>query len=297
MKLVEFNGVKGLVLDPALGLEERRAFIYWIDSNAGARVVFINFVTARWISMLVGIADGMMEVIKFVTLEKNSYTGAFIKMLGTRLIKATCKEDVVVFNEWKDTNVDAVVFPDDSGSMTSFLIGCGQSEDSFKPKIMGSGELVFDRKNSHLHMEVANILQRAIARIESRNRSFIIEEVDFGRPIGGTICVPTGPNDKIVWAKRFNRQGLSRFVLDREPTECTSCVVILKKAADLGGYVLITAFIGHISEPEPWDINNFSQQADPAEAERRSKEFWASHALVWGSENTISGTETETCPW
>ena len=68
----------------------------------------------------------------------------------------------------------------------------------------------------------------------------------------------------------------------------TSRVTCVLKAGDVGDeYVLITAFIGAPAVPEPWDRN----------ATAKSREFWDSHALVWGSEPTIPGTETSVCPW
>ena len=91
---------------------------------------------------------------------------------------------------------------------------------------------------------------------------------------------------------------MTRFVKSRTPEPCSSVVVILKKAdRQPGVYVLITAFIGRKAEPEPWDQRSFSQQSDPAEAERLSREFWAANALVWGSEEVFRGTETNECPW
>jgi hypothetical protein len=156
---------------------------------------------------------------------------------------------------------------------------------------------VFDRLNSHLHEDARHHLPDALARIETKGRQFIVEEVDFGQPIGKTICVAARPGDKIVYAKRPKRWGPSRFVLNREPEECSSIVVILKKAEENGGYVLITAFIGHLSEPEPWDRRYFNQQANPAEAAEKSRDFWENHALIWGAEDVIENTVTTECPW
>ena len=68
---------------------------------------------------------------------------------------------------------------------------------------------------------------------------------------------------------------------------CDKVVVILKKDDFEDYYVLITAFIGHRPEPEPWDRN----------ANGNSLEFWNSRALVWGCEPTIPDTETNVCPW
>jgi len=156
---------------------------------------------------------------------------------------------------------------------------------------------VFDRINSHIHIGVpAPALRAALAQIDSKGRQFLVEEVDFGQPIGETICVPTGPEDQIVYAKRPRRFGFSRFVKNRQPEPCSTLVVILK-ADDLGGYVLITAFVGKRPEPEPWDCRAFLQQSDPAEAVEKSRKFWNRHALVWGVEKVMTETITTECPW
>lgn len=152
---------------------------------------------------------------------------------------------------------------------------------------LASGEAVIDRFNSHVHGEVAQLLPAAFSRIDSKGRKFLIEEVMFDRIVGNTVCVPTTDADEIVWAKRPKRFGHSRFVKNRKPEPCDKVVVILKKDDFEDYYVLITAFIGHRPEPEPWDRN----------ANGNSLAFWHSHALVWGSESTIPGTETTNCPW
>lgn len=157
-----------------------------------------------------------------------------------------------------------------------------------------SGEVVIDRYNSHLKDGIAHILPDALARIESNGRTFFVEEVDFGQPIGETICVATGPSDEIVYAKRPKRFGYTRFVKNRQPEPCSSVVIILKTAdgqADAEKYVLVTAFIGRKPEPEPWDTKNFAQQENPAEAERKAREFWSSHALIYDNDQIIQGTE------
>lgn len=148
-----------------------------------------------------------------------------------------------------------------------------------------SGEMVVDRFNSHLHNGVARLLPDVLAHIESAGRKFLVEEVVFEHQIGETICVSTGPGDQIVFALRPGRRGLSRFVVNRKPEPCSSIVVILK-AGDCGEYILITAFIGQRAEPEPWDKN----------ANGNSLAFWNSHALVWGCEPIVPGTETTVCP-
>lgn len=158
--------------------------------------------------------------------------------------------------------------------------------------ILGSGEAVVDRAQSHLHLGVAVLLPEALARIDARGRQFLIEEVDFGRLIGETVCVGTTDADEIVFAQRPRRAGLTRFVKNRVAEPCSAVTVILKMGDRSSTYVLITAFLGQLAEKEPWDR---SIRTDDEFA--RAKNFWSAHALVWGSESIVPGTETTVCPW
>ncbi|MEI8269811.1 MAG: hypothetical protein WCG45_00420 [bacterium] len=152
---------------------------------------------------------------------------------------------------------------------------------------LSSGEEVRDRVDSHLHQTAVALLPEALQKISANGRGFTIEEVKFDRIVGESDCVPTGPEDAIIFAKRPNRWGLTRFVRNRQPEKSSSVVVILKKAEEGNFFILITAFIGSIAPPEPWDRNATSE----------SRNFWNTHALVWGSQEVISGTESLDCPW
>jgi hypothetical protein len=152
--------------------------------------------------------------------------------------------------------------------------------------LLKTGETVLDRYNSHLHETAIQLLPEALSQISADGRQFIVEEVDFGRPIGVTICVTTGPGDQIIFAKRPRRFGHSRFVIGKGPTDCSVMTVILK-AIENNQFLLMTAYIGKNAGPEPWD--KFATEA--------SKEFWSKHALVWGEEPTEPGTETEEPLW
>ncbi len=146
--------------------------------------------------------------------------------------------------------------------------------------MLGSGENVYDRLNSHLHDTpvLEEYLSRALQSIDTKNREFIIETVDFGDTIGESVCIETKPGDEIIFAQRPGRAKPTRFVRG-EKTPTSKLTVILKKVEN--GYITLTAYVGDKSEPEPWD-----RAATPA-----SQEFWNTHALVWGSEPIIPGTE------
>lgn len=153
--------------------------------------------------------------------------------------------------------------------------------------VLGSGQIVVDRFNSHLHESVTAVLPEALAKVSLSGTQFAVEQVDFDRFVGVTTCVVTHEGDQIVYAQRPKRFGLSRFVKNRQPESCKSVVVILKKAEDGDYFVLITAFIGVRPEPEPWDRNTTP----------KSKDFWSTHALVWDTEPVVPGTETYRKPW
>ncbi len=152
-----------------------------------------------------------------------------------------------------------------------------------------SGEMVKDRPDSHLHPEVFEILGEIFLKVDSQNRPFICEEIEMGRIVGLTSCVQTSNEDEIVFAQRPRRNGLTRFVKNRQSVPCSKVVVILKKIDDEEyGYVLITSFVGAMAEVEPWDER----------ATQKSIDFWNNNALVMdGSNEIMPGTETYICPW
>ena len=156
---------------------------------------------------------------------------------------------------------------------------------------LADGIPVIDRWNSHLttHLKayplLGELLPLALNQITSDARDFLLSEVDMGKVVGKSICVATTMSDQIIFAQRPNRKGLTRFVESREPEECSKIAVILKKAD--GYYVLLSAFVGGPTPPEPWD-----KFASP-----ESLPFWNSHALIWGHEEVLPGTETRDYPW
>jgi hypothetical protein len=168
---------------------------------------------------------------------------------------------------------------------------------------LASGDVVVDRINSHVksHPVASELLVEALSRIASNGREFIAEEVNFVRVVGSTTCVPTHPHDEIRFAMRPNRVGLTRFVVGRSPEDCNTVVIILKKIEDDGSsnsrYVLITAYVGKKSPPEPWDTRTLERRPDPGIAAQESRDFWEHHALIWGSEEVVDGSMTFACSW
>lgn len=157
------------------------------------------------------------------------------------------------------------------------------------PKPIGElvgGEKVFDRFNSHRHGN-EGVLEKALSRIDANGRDFIVEEVVFDENVGTCDCVSTSEGDEIIHATRVGRRGPTRFVKNKNVIDSNVYTVILKKVSD-DTYTLITSFVGPKAEKEPWDRTIVSEEEKNA-----SKQFWSNHALVWGSQPIIEGTEIE----
>lgn len=173
-----------------------------------------------------------------------------------------------------------------------------KQENSFTPENkqeiitlgnLASGEKVIIRSTSHIHdnPELETHLIPALQKIESNKQNFIEGEVDFGEIIGKTRCVATSSSDEIVFAMRPKRKGYTRFVKNREPEPTSKLTVILTKDRQTGDYLVLTTYVGPKAEPEPWDYR----------ATGNAITFWCNHALIYGTEPMVDGTETLEPKW
>jgi len=149
-----------------------------------------------------------------------------------------------------------------------------------------SGEPVDILLDSHIHGKISWLLSKILPQIESGGKKRLTEEIKFKRIVGETSCVCTTDGDEIAYAQRPGRKGLTRFVKNREAELSDSAVIILRKGGR-GNYILVTLFVGVLGHPEPWDKR----------ANKASYQYWLNHALVWGTEPIVPGTETSECPW
>ncbi|GAB3533130.1 hypothetical protein GCM10027443_18060 [Pontibacter brevis] len=147
------------------------------------------------------------------------------------------------------------------------------------------GHPIFNRVNSHLHTGIESILEDVTRQVNCQGRGYVQEEVNFNYNLGENILVRLNAEDSVVYAIRKGRSGYTKFVLNREPEECNTATIVLKKVEV--GYLIITAYIGKISAPEPWDKN----------ATSASLPFWENHALIYGHEDVYEDTLTDVCPW
>ena len=154
-----------------------------------------------------------------------------------------------------------------------------------------SGEKVYDRTPSHIHESAKPYVKEALGKVNSDSREKFDAVVDFGKTIGISSLVLTNEKDKIVFAQRINRKGLSRLVKGRKGEPISTLLVAFKKLMDEdNAYELRTAYIGTSSKNEPWDPKT-------EEERKESCAFWNKHAIIYGVEPLVPGTETTKYPW
>ena len=163
---------------------------------------------------------------------------------------------------------------------------------------LASGEHVVIPANSHLlvHKEdgILARLPDLLAQIDGDDadkRGFIEKVFTFDEPVGNSICVTTSDKDEITYARRLKPDGKpyygpSRFVMNREPEPCNQIILVLKaENEEKTSYRVVTGYVGYKTH-EPYD--RFATPAD--------KEFWRTHALVWGSASVLPGSHTIEIP-
>jgi hypothetical protein len=139
--------------------------------------------------------------------------------------------------------------------------------------------------SSHIHRGVEPFLSQIFEQISDFDAETIEKDFPFPCIIGKSTCVSTNENDKIFYAKREDRSGHSRFVLNREPIDTNKVSVNLLKVPT--HYLIISAYLGGKAEREPWDKR----------ASSSALEFWKNHAFVDGYEKMIIESKTDICPW
>lgn len=142
------------------------------------------------------------------------------------------------------------------------------------------------------HADVLPFLEEALAKITPpEDKTFSKHQVDLGRVIGLSSRVKVRPGDKFIWAQRVHRNTSTRFVLDRqpEPSQFVTIIMSREKRASRPDptFRILTAFIGEMAEKE---IGDTSIRDDERE---RCIKFWKENALIWGSQETIPGTESD----
>lgn len=154
-------------------------------------------------------------------------------------------------------------------------------------------EVYYDPLHSHVatHFKDTPELKKLLKELLA-TKSFTKKEIYKEYKIKPTAIfsdlVETNDNDKIIYAKRLNREGYTRFVKNRKPESTSSSyLTIWLKQDEERKYELASAWIGRTCPAFPDD-----EYATP-----KSKPFWKKHALIWGKQEIQSGTETTKSPW
>ena len=135
---------------------------------------------------------------------------------------------------------------------------------------------VRDRYNSHLHCDLETVAE-ALSNIEVSG-DFGIYQYTSQRT-GPCYCVEVTDEDQVFYQTRPRRKGPSKMVLNREPEQVNTLVLVLMRAEDI--YVLITAYWGTKGEPEPWDELAFRKDPRGYEvAKAASEDWWKNRALI-----------------
>lgn len=177
-----------------------------------------------------------------------------------------------------------------------------------------SGHEVYDRPAaSHMrsHGGVHEFLPKAFEQMETPEQVIPNERLDFtvdmGEVIGQTECVAVKEGDRVVYAIRKGRvkQGVeyTRFVLGREPEDCSSVVAVVYQPPQREYLLLATAFIGRPAAREVYE-SYLRQRPDLKE---KSLKFWMGiggdegdlgHALLFNPELLEPGLPVLTeCPY
>lgn len=111
-------------------------------------------------------------------------------------------------------------------------------------------------------------------------------ERDMGHDIGVCDVVETSDKDTIIYAQQAKSQIFVPFVKNRK-MERTSFISLELLLNDDQSYSLHQIIFGH---PVPSFPYSNTESAD-------SRDFWTSHALLWGDWPIQSKTITKDCPW
>lgn len=161
----------------------------------------------------------------------------------------------------------------------------------FLGKTKNGLDVSVDMKSAHAATHFAHnpklfdLVKRTIPTIEATDDHIRVER-DTGKEAGTSDLVDTDEHDVIVYAKRPLRAQYSRFVKNRTPAPTSWITIDLRKKSDTE-YDLYTAYVGRLVPSFPGGSFLPDQSVD----------FWSTHALVWGPQEIIPGTETSECPW
>lgn len=152
-------------------------------------------------------------------------------------------------------------------------------------------DVYYDPENSHASTHFADTPQiipfvKKILEQTTVSGDIMEFDTDTGVELGQSGLVETDATDEIVYAIRKNRDRHIRFTKSRTAGLSSMVTINLNRLED-GRYNVYSAWLGSNSPPTP----------NSPMANEQSRPFWANHALVWGTQEVLPGTETTVCPW
>lgn len=141
--------------------------------------------------------------------------------------------------------------------------------------VSGNRIIIYSHNHMQAHLDVLPFLEEAISLVSLSDDKIQKVVVDFGRIVGKTTCVTINENDEIYYAFRQGRKWKSKMVKNREPEECSTMCLVLKKTKYENVFRLITAYFGIKSEREEFD-NNVTSEVE----KKQISEFWSTRALI-----------------
>lgn len=115
-----------------------------------------------------------------------------------------------------------------------------------------------------------------------RDRTDCVICHEFEENIGVSHCIKCEPYERHVYYKqRENRPYLSRMVKGALPVACKEMTIVLKPSrVRTDEMVLVTSWVGGLSEPEPDNEAYFKMCPNPKLSMQKSIDYWENHALI-----------------
>lgn len=148
---------------------------------------------------------------------------------------------------------------------------------------LNGAEVYVPMEHLNQHTDVIPHLKGVLGLIDTGNQTIVKLTLDVGYVVGKSDLVATDENDVIVHATRTGRGWPTRFAKNRESVDCSFITCVLKRQG-FNKYRMLTAYVGLAAEKE---VGDFSIRTPEERA--RSEQFWANHALVWGSQEVEDG--------
>lgn len=136
-------------------------------------------------------------------------------------------------------------------------------------------------RNPHL----LNLIEEAVDKLKPTGPNIQLE-YDMKRNVGYTEVVETNVDDAVFYARQLKGAGYTRFVKNGKTSQSQYITIILERD-ETGDYEVKNVWIGTFFPAVPGEAGETAA----------SKEFWATHAILYNGQPLIASTITKTCPY